>query len=104
MARVPNVFGMNFQAVSIGQKLIEKNVASGGYLDAIGTPSAPLLSEIEFVDLSLGETVAHLKKHGLLEKTLIVLTATHGQSPIDPNRFFPIPGSNGKNGQAPSSI
>jgi hypothetical protein len=103
-APVPNVFGMNFQAVSIGQKLIEKNVASGGYLDAIGTPSSPLLSEIEFVDLSLGEMVAHLKKNGLLEKTLIIITAKHGQSPIDPNRFFPIPGPSGKNGQTPSSI
>jgi arylsulfatase A-like enzyme len=103
-ARTPNVFGMNFQAVSVGQKLIEKNVGSGGYLDAIGTPSENLLSEIQFVDLSLGEMVAHLKKRGLLEKTLIVITAKHGQSPIDPNRFFPIPGSSGKNGQTPSSI
>lgn len=30
-APVPNVFGMNFQAVSLGQKLIEKNVGTGGY-------------------------------------------------------------------------
>jgi hypothetical protein len=102
--QTPNIFGMNFQAVSVGQKLIEKNVGSGGYLDAIGTPSPNLLSEIEFVDLSLGEMVAHLKKRGLLEKTLIVITAKHGQSPIDPNRFFPIPGSSGKNGQSPSTI
>jgi hypothetical protein len=36
---------MNFQAVSIGQKLIEKNVGSGGYEDAIGTPSSALLEE-----------------------------------------------------------
>jgi hypothetical protein len=103
-ARTPNVFGMNFQSVSVGQKLIEKNVGSGGYLDAIGTPRENLLSEIQFVDLSLGEMVAHLKKRGLLEKTLIVITAKHGQSPIDPNRFLPIPGSTGKNGQTPSSI
>ncbi|HZD46883.1 MAG TPA: alkaline phosphatase family protein, partial [Acidobacteriaceae bacterium] len=37
--RVPNLFGMNFQAVSVGQKLIEKGVGTGGYLDASGTPS-----------------------------------------------------------------
>ena len=38
--QVPNIFGMNFQAVSVGQKLVEKsNGVTGGYLDAAGTPS-----------------------------------------------------------------
>ena len=37
---VPTLFGMNFQVVSVGQKLIEKtNGMTGGYLDAAGTPS-----------------------------------------------------------------
>src|SRR5262249_15486559 len=36
-APVPTIFGMNFQAVSVGQKLIESGVGSGGYLDATGT-------------------------------------------------------------------
>jgi hypothetical protein len=103
-AKVPNLLGMNFQAVSVGQKLIEKNVATGGHLDAIGTPSPKLLGEIEFVDASIGEMVSHLKKHGLLEKTLIVITAKHGQTPIDPKRFFPIPGPSGNNGQTPANI
>src|SRR5215469_16463899 len=31
--KVPTIFGMNFQAVSVGQKLIEPGVGSGGYLD-----------------------------------------------------------------------
>jgi Type I phosphodiesterase / nucleotide pyrophosphatase len=103
-AKVPNVFGMNFQAVSVGQKLIEKNVATGGHLDAIGTPSPKLLGEIQFVDDSIGEMVSHLKQHSLLEKTLIVITAKHGQNPIDPKRFFPIPGPNGNNVQTPANI
>jgi anti-anti-sigma regulatory factor len=30
--KTPTVFGMNFQAVSVGQKLIEKGVGTGGYL------------------------------------------------------------------------
>ncbi|MBV8841332.1 MAG: alkaline phosphatase family protein, partial [Bryobacterales bacterium] len=34
-APVPTIFGMNFQAVSVGQKLIE-NGTKGGYLDAAG--------------------------------------------------------------------
>jgi hypothetical protein len=109
-APVPNIFGMNFQAVSVGQKLIEYNdtsgaiFATGGYLDTIGTPSEPLLGEFKFVDDSIGEMVTHLKNHGLLQSTLIIITAKHGQSPIDPKRFFPIPGHSGSNGQTPSSI
>ncbi len=50
---MPNVFDMNFQVVSVGQKLIEKNVAAGGYLDAIGTPTPELVGEIQFVDAAL---------------------------------------------------
>jgi hypothetical protein len=93
-APVPAVFGMNFQAVSVGQKLIEKNVGTGGYQDSIGTPTPALKSEIKFVDDSVGEMVAELKKQGLLSSTLIIVTAKHGQSPIDPSRYFRIPADN----------
>jgi len=103
-APVPTLFGMNFQAVSIGQKLIEKSGPTGGYQDAIGTPSNSLLEEIKFVDISIGEMVSHLTSDGLLDSTLIIVTAKHGQSPIDPNRFLPIPGPAGNNGQPPSAI
>jgi hypothetical protein len=82
---VPTIFGMNFQSVSVGQKLIEaSNSTTGGYLDANGTPSAALLDEIKFVDASIGAWVDELKDRGLYESTLIVVTAKHGQSPIDP--------------------
>ena len=85
---VPNIFGMNFQAVSVGQKLIEKsNGVTGGYLDAAGTPTEALLSEFKFVDASIGAFVSELKAQGLYDSTLIVITAKHGQSPIDPSRY-----------------
>ena len=90
---VPNIFGMNFQVVSVGQKLIEKSLptkVTGGYLDNIGTPSAALLSEIEFADSSIGKMVAALKKNGLYESTLIFISAKHGQSPIDSARYLGI--------------
>ncbi|HZR45149.1 MAG TPA: alkaline phosphatase family protein, partial [Candidatus Manganitrophaceae bacterium] len=103
-APVPNLFGMNFQAVSVGQKLIEKNVAAGGYLDPIGTPSGALLDEIRFVDAAVGKMASELKKQGLFNSTLMIITAKHGQSPIDPGRFFPIPGKSGNNGQSPADI
>jgi hypothetical protein len=84
--KVPNIFGMNFQAVSVGQKLIENGV-NGGYLDAAGTPTATLLNEFQFVDASIGAFVKELKKQGLYDSTLIVITAKHGQSPIDPSLY-----------------
>lgn len=103
-APVPNIFGMNFQVVSVGQKLIEKNVGTGGYKDSIGTPTDFLLDEFKFVDTAIGDFVSALDHAGLSSSTLIVITAKHGQSPIDPNRFFPIPGNNGANGQSPADI
>ena len=85
---VPTIFGMNFQALSVGQKFIEKsNGVTGGYLDAAGTPSAALLDEFKFVDASIGAFVSELKKQGLYDSTMIVITAKHGQSPIDPSRY-----------------
>jgi hypothetical protein len=87
-APTPTLFGMNFQVVSVGQKLIEKKISvTGGYLDAQGTPSAALLSEIEFADASIGKMVAALKSRGLLDSTLIIISAKHGQSPIDSARY-----------------
>jgi Type I phosphodiesterase / nucleotide pyrophosphatase len=103
-ARVPNVFGMNFQAVSVGQKLLESGVGNGGYLDAAGTPSELLTQEIQFVDASIGEMVNDLRDTGEFDSTLIVITAKHGQGPIDPHRFLPIPGHSGTNGTTPATL
>jgi hypothetical protein len=86
-AHVPAVFGMNFQAVSVGQKLIEPGVGSGGYMDAIGTPTPFMVQEIQFVDNAIGQFVAELKKEGVYESTLIIVTAKHGQSPVDTPRY-----------------
>ena len=102
-APVPNVFGMNFQAVSVGQKLVEKNVGTGGYLDSIGTPSPNLLQEIQFVDASIGKFVNQLKAQGLYDSTMIVITAKHGQSPIDPNKVLRIPADNSSL-QSPATV
>jgi len=77
-APVPAVFGTNFQAVSVGEKL-----KGNGYTDVLGTPSAGLESELDFVDQSLGKFVSELKKRDLYDSTLIIVAAKHGQSPID---------------------
>jgi Type I phosphodiesterase / nucleotide pyrophosphatase len=102
--RVPNVFGMNFQAVSVGQKLVEKKIGvTGGYLDAIGTPSAALMDEIKFVDMSIGKMVAELKRRDLYNSTVIIISAKHGQSPIDPSRLLRIP-ADAPSDQPPSAV
>jgi hypothetical protein len=98
---IPNIFGMNFQAVSVGQKLIEPSTnQTGGYLDAAATPTTELLAEIQFVDASIGAFVNELKAQGLYDSTLIIITAKHGQSPIDPNRYV----SQLINGTSPATL
>lgn len=87
-APVPVILGMNFQVVSVGEKLIEKQLnLTGGYVDSVGTPTQSLLEEIEFADASIGKMVGELKNNGLYSSTLIVITAKHGQSPLDSSRY-----------------
>jgi hypothetical protein len=93
---VPAVFGMNFQAVSVGQKLAKDNRdgsctddtqftgQAGGYLDGSGTPSAVLTYGLQQTDQALGQMIAALKAQGLYDSTLFIVTAKHGQSPINP--------------------
>lgn len=102
-AVTPALFGMNFQAVSVGQKLIEKGV-KGGYQGPAGAPTPAMRGQIQFVDGAIGLFVSELKRTGKYDSTSIIVTAKHGQSPIDPNRFFPIPGHSGTNGNPPSAI
>jgi hypothetical protein len=102
-AKMPEIFGMNFQAVSVGQKLIEPSVGNGGYKDAKGVPTSELLKEIEYVDASIGDMVNALKDTGRLENTLVIVTAKHGQSPIDPNLYKATPGKT-NNGTTPATL
>ena len=74
---------------------MEKSLGiTGGYADAMGTPSAALMNEVQFVDSSIGRFVNELKKQGVYDSTLIIVSAKHGQSPIDPNRVLRIPADN----------
>ena len=88
---VPAIFGMNFQAVSVGQKLAKAGDADsdktlvGGYLDSNATPGNALTLQLQFVDKALGQFEAELSKKNLDGSTLIIVSAKHGQSPIDKN-------------------
>jgi predicted AlkP superfamily pyrophosphatase or phosphodiesterase len=90
---VPAMFGMNFQAVSVGQKLAKDKGGcnnsphlgkSGGYIDGQGTPTDVLKFGLEQTDAALGAMINGLKARGLYDRTLIIISAKHGQSPINP--------------------
>ena len=97
---VPAVFGMNFQAVSVGQKVASDNADPGcdktdgdrlrgklgGYLDAAGTPTEVLTYALEKTDKALESMIKALKDQGLYQSTLLIVSAKHGQSPIDPRK------------------
>src|ERR1700761_8734077 len=91
---VPVLFGTNFQAVSVGEKLALDPVTGlkGGYTDAIGTPGQALAGELDFIDQSIGRFVQELKAKGLFDSTLIIVSAKHGQSPIDGSKRHGIGG------------
>src|SRR3974377_1593234 len=105
-APVPNIFGMNFQAVSVGQKLVDPilscvrshngpgcdpNYVPGGY-EPGSTSTSPIFTPqlkgaIQFVDGAIGSMVSELRSQGVLATTTIIITAKHGQSPIDPSKL-----------------
>jgi hypothetical protein len=86
---VPAIFGMNFQSVSVGQKLAKAGDADsdkslvGGYTDGNATPGNALTLQLQFVDNALGQFESELVKQKLDSSTLIIVSAKHGQSPID---------------------
>ena len=89
-APVPTIMGMNFQELSVAQKL-----PVGGYLDGAGTPTALVASAMTHVDAALGRMVAALKAQHLYDSTLFVVSAKHGQSPIDRSKLAMEPGGRG---------
>jgi hypothetical protein len=97
-AAVPTLFGFNFQAVSVGEKLRSGPITNGGpavdggYTDVLGTPAQGMAFELDFVDQSLGRIVNELKKVGLYDSTMIIICAKHGQSPIDKTKVRAIGG------------
>jgi len=86
-AEKPALFGMNFQAVYIGQSVSEPPFGNGGYQNAAGLPGSKLLAEIESVDASIGAIVGALRQSGIYDETLLIVTAKHGDSPIDPSLY-----------------
>lgn len=110
----PAIYGMNFQAVSVAQKVTKAMqcagvnpgdalslkstcaapyVVRGGY-DASLNPEPPVQQSLNYVDEALGSMLAALEKTGRLDSTLFIVGAKHGQSPIDVSKLHMQPGSN----------
>jgi Type I phosphodiesterase / nucleotide pyrophosphatase len=97
----PAIYGMNFQTVSTAEKLksspavligpnaqgdyTEGPSLQGGYIDQNGTevPGPLLQSALDYINSELQRMVQTIHADGEAGSTAIVLTAKHGQSPID---------------------
>jgi len=99
----PAIFGMNFQAVSTAEKLLSSEAAlipdgtghytagpqlPGGYLPGTNTPGPLLRTALDFVDASLARMDQGIQNNpDTRGTTAIIVTAKHGQSPLDPDEL-----------------
>ncbi|MDF5712305.1 MAG: alkaline phosphatase family protein [Rhizonema sp. NSF051] len=77
-APVPAIFAMNFQAVSVAQKA---QVGGIDFANGTETPSSEFTDALSHTDASVGKIVNALKQKNLLNSTLVIVTAKHGQNP-----------------------
>jgi Type I phosphodiesterase / nucleotide pyrophosphatase len=89
----PAIFGMNFQTVSTAEKLKQSEdvlggpVLPGGY-SSPGVPGPLLQSALAWVDQQLQTLVNAIQANPAIHgTTAIIITAKHGQSPLDPNQI-----------------
>jgi arylsulfatase A-like enzyme len=97
-AGVPAILGMNFQAVSVAEKVdspgtITRNpdgtytvgpTELGGYYPGTTTPRPLLAGAFRYVNAQLQRMVERIRRNGLESSTAIIITAKHGQSPQNP--------------------
>jgi arylsulfatase A-like enzyme len=95
---VPAILGMNFQAVSVAEKVDSPGTITqnpdgtytvgpkelAGYLPGTTTPGPLLTGALDYVNAQITRMVDEIKAQGLTGSTAIIITAKHGQSPQDP--------------------
>jgi hypothetical protein len=100
---VPAILGMNFQTVSVAEKVDSPGTMTcsplpvtpsstctvgpkelAGYLPGTTTPGPLLSSAFDYVNAQLQQMVDTINADGLASSTAIIITAKHGQSPQDP--------------------
>ena len=79
----PAISYMNFQAVSVTQKLGSNATGTGGIsiVNGVEVVNPALQDALSHTDASVGQIVAELKARGQDGNTLLILTAKHGQDP-----------------------
>jgi hypothetical protein len=108
-AGVPAIFGMNFQTVSVAEKDVDPsktcdpkrndgtpcdpNYVPGGYLPGTLAFTPQMEGALGYIDGAIGSLVHELAARGLYRSTEIIVTAKHGQSPIDPAKLAKIGGA-----------
>jgi hypothetical protein len=96
----PAIFGMNFQTVSVAEKVDSPSTLTlnadgktytegptelAGYLPGTTTPGPLLSSALDYVDAQLAAMDAAIQANPVTRgTTAIIITAKHGQSPEDP--------------------
>ena len=102
---VPAILGMNFQTVSVAEKVDSPSTLSeypdgtytegptelAGYFPGTTTPRPLLASAFDYVNAQLQRMVETIQQDGLASSTAIIITAKHGQSPLDPLQLKRIP-------------
>jgi hypothetical protein len=95
---VPAILGMNFQAVSVAEKVDSPGTITqnpdgtytvgptelAGYLPGTKTPGPLLSGALDYVNAQLQRMVDALHQNCLDSSTAIIITAKHGQSPQNP--------------------
>ena len=81
---IPAIFGMNFQTVSTAQKLNFSHYSGDGGTKGLGGygngAAGPVVAgALDFIDQQLGRIVAAVDP----EDTVVIVSAKHGQSPVD---------------------
>ena len=80
----PAIFGMNFQTLSTAQKLPTSDGLTGGY-EPNGTPGPLVKRALRYIDTQVGELTQRLRRDRLSRNTTVILSAKHGQSPLNPD-------------------
>ena len=102
---VPAILGMNFQTVSVAEKVdspstLTKNADGtytegptelAGYFPGGTTPRPLLASAFNYVNAQLQRMVETIQQDGLASSTAMIITAKHGQSPLNPLQLKRIP-------------
>lgn len=94
---IPAILGMNFQTVSVAEK------GGGGELNGIPAYGfaadglillEPMVEALDFVDAALGSFFDSIDASGITDTTLVIVSAKHGQSPMDASKLMKIDDGN----------